>query len=121
MEIKIQGVVLARLSREIQKLPKFLMDFEDVRDNEKDEVFDTYSCYRLFDKIIVHNECFSPNIERTFYVYDEHDNKLRETTEFEDEVLRTYDDEYPIMEGGEFLHFVVCKNSDNSITQGDFK
>lgn len=92
-----------------------------------DETFDeeflySFNAVRLLDTIIVegHFWCSEDN-DRTFYVYNEHTNTLREMTDIEDDLYRPFDDEYAFLElddQGLKVEFIICINNDNTISRG---
>lgn len=116
----ISKATIKKMASIIEKMERFKGCLADTTEDE--EFLYSFNAVRLLDTIIVegHFWCSEEN-DRTFYVYNEKENTLREMTELEDDIYRAFDDEIPFLElddHGLDVVFIVAINADNSVDRG---
>ena len=106
---------ITKIADEIEKREDFRLTINKTKDKE---FLHTYNAYTLFDVIIVLCEYWdSHETQRQFLIYS--NNKLREATGLEDDMLRGGDNETALRDFEDDEHHIIHRDNMNKITRGD--
>jgi hypothetical protein len=112
----MNNITKDRICTAIEKREDFI---NTLNQRDDDEMFlHTHNVFKLFDKWIVYSDYTdSMSSERTFLIWDDVNHTLRECEGDEDEILREWDNENPLLELKDDLHFICNREKDNTISR----